>query len=141
MNVAFGTNVILNAAMGRDGSEYSQKLIQAVISGEITGIVTANTITDIHYIVKKRAGDKAAREVVRNTLNLFDVVPVNRESCEAALVLPMSDYEDAVLAVCANEAYADYIATQDEGFINSEGSPVAPLHPQDILCALQEPEE
>ena len=48
MNVAFGTNVILNAAMGRDGSEYSQKLIQAVISGEITGIVTANTISDIH---------------------------------------------------------------------------------------------
>ena len=57
------------------------------------------------------------------------------------MVLPMSDYEDAVLAVCANEAYADYIATQDEGFINSEGSPVVPLHPQDILCALQEPEE
>lgn len=141
MKVAFDTNVILNAAMGRDGSEYAQKLIQAVISGEIIGIVTANTITDIHYIVKKRVGDKAAREVVRNTLDLFEVVPVNREACETALVLSMADYEDAVLAACANEAFTDYIATQDEGFINSSGSPVVPLHPQDILCALQETEE
>lgn len=139
MKVVFDTNVILNAAMGRSCSEDAQRLIQAVISGEVTGIVTANTITDIHYIVKKRVGDKAAREVVRNTLDLFEVVPVDREACESALILPMTDFEDAVLAACASEAYADYIATQDERFINSEGSPVVALHPQDILCALQEP--
>lgn len=141
MNVVFDTNVILNAAMERPGSEEAQRLIRAVISGEITGIVTANTITDIHYIVKKRAGDAAAREVVRNTLDLFEVAPVDREACEAALVLPMGDYEDAVLAVCANGAHADYIATQDEKFINSDGSPVVVLHPQDILCALTEENE
>lgn len=141
MNVAFDTNVILDAAMGRPGSEEALKLIQSVISGEITGIVTANTITDIHCIVKKRAGDAAAREVVRNTLDLFEVVPVDREACETALILPMDDFEDAVLAACANEAYSEYIATQDEKFVNSTGSPVVPLHPQDILCALQEREE
>lgn len=141
MNVAFDTNVILNAAMGRPGSEEAQKLIQAVISGEVTGIVTANTITDIHYIVKKRAGDKAAREVVRNTLDLFEIAPVNREACETALILKMADYEDAVLAACANEAFADYIATQDEKFIEATGSPVVPLHPQDILCALMGQDE
>ena len=141
MNVAFDTNVILDAAMGRPGSEEALKLIQSVISGEITGIVTANTITDIHCIVKKRAGDAAAREVVRNTLDLFEVVPVDREACETALILPMDDFEDAVLAACANEAYPEYIATQDEKFVNSTGSPVVPLHPQDILCALQEREE
>ncbi len=136
MKVVFDTNIILNAAMGRDGSEQAQKLIQAVISGEVTGIVTANTITDIHYVVKKRAGDAAARQVVQNTLELFDVVPVDREACETALVLQMGDYEDAVLAACANEAGADFIATQDDGFISSEGSPVVVLEPQDILCAL-----
>ena len=104
MNVAFDTNVILDAAMGRPG-------------------------------------DAAAREVVRNTLDLFEVVPVDREACETALILPMDDFEDAVLAACANEAYSEYIATQDEKFVNSTGSPVVPLHPQDILCALQEREE
>jgi len=141
MKVAFDTNVILNAALGREGSESAQKLIQAVISGEVIGIVTANTFTDIHYIVKKRAGDRAAREVVRNTLDLFEVVPVDREACETALILTMTDYEDAVLAACANEAFADYIATQDERFIETEGSPVVALHPQDILCALTGEEE
>lgn len=136
MKVVFDTNMILNAAMGRDGYEQAQKLIQAVISGEVTGIITANTITDIHYIVKKRAGDEAAREVVRSTLDLFHVAPVDRKACETALVLQMSDYEDAVLAACSKEAGADFIATQDKGFIGSKGSPVAVLGPQDILRAL-----
>ena len=49
--VAFDTNVILNAAMGRDGSEMAQELIQSVVDGDITGMVTANSITDIHFIV------------------------------------------------------------------------------------------
>ena len=141
MKVVFDTNIILTAAMGRDGSEQAQKLIQAVISGEVTGIVTANTITDIHYVVKKRAGDEAARQVVQNTLELFDVVPVDRKACETALVLQMSDYEDAVLAACANEAEADFIATQDEGFINSSGSPVTALQPNDILVAMMGEDE
>ena len=32
---------------------------------------------------------------------------------------PMSDYEDAVLAVCAKRAGADYIATRDRKFRNA----------------------
>lgn len=43
-NVVFDTNVILNAAMERPGSDEALKLIQTVISGEIIGVVTANTI-------------------------------------------------------------------------------------------------
>lgn len=141
MIVVFDTNVILNAAMGRNGSGPALKLIQAVIGGEITGMVTANTITDIHYIVKKRAGDEAARAVIRNTLDLFEIAPVDGDVCASALELPMSDYEDAVLAVCANNAGAEYIATQDEDFVHSEGCPIVCLHPQDILRALRELEE
>ena len=54
MTVAFDTNVILDAAMGRNDYESAQALVQAVLSEDVTGVVTANTITDIHYIIKKR---------------------------------------------------------------------------------------
>ena len=133
MKVVFDTNVILNAAMGRPGYEEAQELIQAVVNEKISGLITANSITDIHYVVRKRLGEEAAREVIYNVLSLFDVAPVNGEICFEALNLAMGDYEDAVLAVCASHEGADYIATSDTGFISAEESPVKALLPVDVL--------
>ncbi len=133
MKVAFDTNIILNAAMDRPGAEDANALIQSVISGEITGIVTANSITDIHYIVRKRANEEAARTAVYNVLSIFDAVPVDAEACMAALNLPMKDYEDAVMSICAKREGADCIVTGDTGFIGESGSPVKVLSPKDVL--------
>ena len=85
MKVAFDTNIILDAVMSRPNSEDSKRLIQAVVNDEIVGLVTANTITDIHYIVRKRFGENAAREAVHNTLFIFEVIrwtaePVRKRS-------------------------------------------------------------
>ena len=136
--VAFDTNVILNAAMGRDGSEMAQELIQSVVDGDITGMVTANSITDIHFIVKKRLGDEKARLVVYNVLALFDIASVDGDACSIALNTEMKDYEDAILAVCAAREGADYIATNDEGLIAEKGCPIAALRPDEILRLLKE---
>jgi len=53
-----------------------------------------------------------------------------------ALNVPMSDFEDAVLAICAANEEADYIATNDIGFIKSE-SLVPARSPLDILEMLK----
>ena len=116
----------------------AQQLIQFVVDGEIAGVVTANSITDIHYIVKKRAGDEKARMVVYNVLALFDIAPVDGDACSMALNTDMGDYEDAVLAVCAAREGADYIATNDEGLIKSKGSPVVALRPDDVVKAIKD---
>lgn len=58
MKVVFDTNMILNAAMGRPGYEEAQELIQAVVNEKISGLITANSITDIHYVVRKSLGKK-----------------------------------------------------------------------------------
>ena len=141
IKVVFDTNVVLNAAMGRSGYEEAQELIQAVISGEISGIVTANSLTDIHFIVRKKVGEEKARIVIYNVLSLFDIAPVDGDVCLTALSAPMSDYEDAVLAVCASKEGADYIATNDKGFISAKGSPVVALCPADVLNAIRTGEQ
>lgn len=138
MRVAFDTNVILDAAMNRPGSDGAKALIQSVLSEELTGIVTANSITDIHYIVKKRVGEDAARTAVYNTLSIFDTVPVDADACMEALDLAMGDFEDAVLATCFKSAGAEYIVTRDEGLICDEGCPVAAIRPEDLLNMLRE---
>ena len=50
----------------------------------------------------------------------YGVVAVTHKDCEAALALPIDDFEDALVAVCAEKAGADYIVTRDEGFLGGD---------------------
>lgn len=74
-----------------------------------------------------------AREAVFEILSIFEIAPVTAEACLNALELPMSDFEDAVLASCVKESAADFIATRDQVFLSSVGSPVKALQPTEIL--------
>lgn len=131
--VVFDTNVVINAAIETGDSKFDQELIDAVINEELIGIVTANTITDIHFILKKRVGEEKARQTIYNILSIFDISPIDGEICLEALNMQIKDYEDACLAVCANKKAADYIATNDETFIRDNHSLIPTLRPKDIL--------
>lgn len=140
MKVAFDTNVLLDTILNRPEREAALKLMYAVAREEIEGVVSANSITDLYYLSRKGIGDRGAREAVAAVLEMFDIMPVNGDTCFIALNTDMSDYEDAVLAVCAAEARADYIATRDEGFIAANGSPVPAMRPIDILELMEHDE-
>ena len=111
MRVVYDTNVVIDAIAERGNFSAAQKMILYAAEDRIEGLITANTVTDIHYILKKRIGDQKAREAIENLLTVFRVTAVNGAICEEALDIPMKDYEDAVLAVSAREAGADYIVT------------------------------
>ncbi len=138
LKIAFDNNVLLDAIANRADFENAQKLFMAVAYDKIIGIVSANSITDVYYVARKVLGDAEARKAIGNLLTLFEVVPVDSEACMSALCTPMSDFEDAVLAVCASNAGADYVVTRDAGFIASSGSPVKALPPGDILALISE---
>jgi predicted nucleic acid-binding protein len=136
MRVAFDTNVLLDAIAVRENYEAAQELIAAVSREEIQGIITANSITDIYYIARKRVRDEVVREIISNLLTVFDIAPVDGEDCASALILPMDDFEDAVLAVCAAREEADYIVTRDARFLSSAGCPVPTISPAGLLDIL-----
>lgn len=136
MIIAFDTNVLLDAFAEREGAKEAQELILAVAEDKVVGLVGANSITDIFYLLRKAIGIDGAKEAVLNILNMFDVAPLNGEDCFAALTLPMNDFEDAVLAVCAAKENADWIVSRDKGFINAD-SPVPVATPEKILGILE----
>lgn len=70
-------------------------------------------------------------------LALFNVVDVRRIDCIKALGLPIKDFKDALLSVCAGRVDADYIASRDKKFINS-ASIITVKEPREIL-ALNKP--
>ena len=136
MKVVFDTNVLLDAIAKRENFKTAEQLILAAANKKIKGIITANTITDIYYIAKKAVGILSIRQVIMDLLTLFDIAKVDRKICMTALNLPMSDFEDAVLAACASREGADYIVTRDNGFLAAD-SPVPTLSPDDLLALIQ----
>lgn len=136
MKVAFDTNVLLDIILRRPGSENSFKLITALSDNKILGVVSANSITDFYYLAKKGIGERAARNAIFYIIYMFDVISVNGAICFMALAEPMNDYEDAVLALCAKEAKADYIVTRDRKFRNAQ-SPVPVRTPTELLQMIE----
>ena len=69
------------------------------------------------------------KSILYDLMDLLDIVDVTRRECIAALSLPMSDYEDAVLSCCAKNWGAEYIITRDaKDFSFSPVKAVTPEH-------------
>jgi hypothetical protein len=97
-------------------------------------LVAAHAITTIHYLIQKELGATKAKRLISDILRVFRVAAVDNAVVEAALRLPLADFEDTVTAAAARSAQCDYIVTRDpRGF---RGSPVRALAPEAALPLL-----
>jgi len=134
MNVLIDTNIILDDILDRAPNAGAAKRISRLVTDElIDGYLTANTFTDIFYIVSKNKSEAAARKTIKNLLLIFTVVSVGGEDCQKAIDLPMGDFEDALVVVCAEKANLDYIVTNDQGLLAGTGLSVPTIKPADFL--------
>ena len=130
------TNVVLDALATREPFHAEAERIFLLAAEEkCQGFVTANSITDIYYLVRKNASEAVARDALRNLLQVFAIVDISGKDCENALESPLDDYEDALVAVCALRIGADYIITRDEDFLRAQ-SPVCVVAPAEFLKIL-----
>jgi predicted nucleic acid-binding protein len=130
------TNVVLDALATREPFHAEAERIFLLTAEEkCQGFVTAGSITDIYYLVRKNASEAVAREALRNLFQLFVIVDISGKDCEHALESPLADYEDALIAVCASRIGADYIVTRDEDFLRAQ-SPVCVIAPAGFLKML-----
>lgn len=60
------------------------------------------------------------------------------DDCEKALELPMGDFEDALVVVCAEKANLNYIVTNDKGFLSSLDLSVSTISPADFLLKFKD---
>jgi predicted nucleic acid-binding protein len=128
------TNVILDDILNRaPNAETARKVSQLATDDLITAYVTANCLTDIFYVVSKFRDESVARKTIRNLLLSFSVVSVDGQDCQKAIDLPMGDFEDALVMVCAEKASLNYIVTNDKGFISGTDLIVPAISPSDFL--------
>jgi len=66
----------------------------------------------------------------------FGIVSVDGQDCQQALDLPISDFEDAIVVVCAEKASLDYIVTNDKALLRENKYGVAPVCPAELLAKI-----
>ncbi|MCL2095545.1 MAG: PIN domain-containing protein [Oscillospiraceae bacterium] len=140
MTVMIDTNIILDYILERENfAETSRKCIEYLDENNIKSYLTASTVTDIHYFALKYLKDNnAAKNVIKILVDSFQIASVSKTDCLNALKLKVSDYEDSLLAVCAQKTKADYIITRNvKHFLNSPVKAVKPSEFLDFMKSLQ----
>jgi predicted nucleic acid-binding protein len=133
MKVVIDTNVVMDVLTNREPFVISSESVFALAAkNEIQAAITANTITDIAYLLRKHCRDThTVKNSLRNLMELFDIIEISKDICLKALELPMNDYEDALLAECARRWGADLIISRDvKDFVNA---PVHTVNPDEFL--------
>ncbi|MFB2833746.1 PIN domain-containing protein [Floridanema evergladense] len=120
MRVLIDTNIILDVLLEREPFLQDAKtLLENVRIGRVVGYVTATTITNIFYIVRRQTKSiEKAKETVYLTLTLMQICRVDRNILEQAFALHINDFEDAVQLACAIAENLEGIVTRNtEDFV------------------------
>ena len=81
--------------------------------GMVDGLVSATSVTDIMYILRKHIEPSGVREAVRTLLMVVDVADVLKNDISSAFLSDINDFEDAVQSSCAERIKAEYIVTHN----------------------------
>ena len=139
MKVVIDNNVAIDALKPREPFDVEAKAVfRAFSEGKFEPYVGANSLTDIFYVLwrGKDANAADAKAVIASLVSSVNVIPLTEIDCLKALGLPMNDFEDAVVAVCAKKIGADCIVTRDEKFIKAK-SPIDVITPQELIARLK----
>ncbi|MBN3950459.1 MAG: PIN domain-containing protein [Nostoc sp. NMS7] len=132
MRVLFDTNVLLDALLAREPFVADAAfLLETVESGQVEGFMSATTVTDVHYLVRRQTRSaEVAIAAVTQLLGLMEICAVDRGVLEQAIALGLTDFEDAVQVASAIKLGLEAIVTRDlDGFT---GSPIRVLSPKDM---------
>ena len=137
MIILLDTNIILDALQERSPFDIEAKEILKRAQGgnEFTCLFTANAAADIFYLYSKARGMKSSKAALSFLVTNYGIVTVAQEDCVAALSLPIEDFEDALVVVCAQKANADYIVTRDDNFLKLS-SPINLITPKKFVDML-----
>ncbi|HLL82793.1 MAG TPA: PIN domain-containing protein [Longimicrobium sp.] len=135
MKLLLDINILLDLFLQRhpwDGE--AALLLSAVENGQPEGYVAGHTITTVHYVVARAKDRRVAAMAVTDLLRIVRVVPVEAADFHQALVLGLSDFEDAVQVAAGLKIGADFVVTRDEKHFR--GGPLPPRSPREVLALL-----
>lgn len=115
MRVLIDTCVIMD--IFRDKEPFSiaaQQVLLGVEQGYFEGYLSANQLTDIHYLMHKELHSEARTiDILRSICKLIKIIDTTAEDCRRALVSGRSDFEDSLEIESALREDLDCIVTRN----------------------------
>ena len=100
--ISFDTNLILDFFLKREFFAFqANKIISLALRGSIKGFVSAKSILDTHYILRKNIGNIPSQEALLTFCSWIEVIEVDKIKIVAALQKSSKDLEDQVQLQCA----------------------------------------
>lgn len=128
MKVLIDTNVVLDVLCKREGFyEDAAKIMKYCEVNKITGVISALTVPNIVYIMRKELDAQKTRDVIEKLQLVFTVADLKADDIKKALSMNFKDFEDALQSACASRIKADYIITRNiRDFANSKVTAIKP---------------
>ncbi len=136
MKVLLDTNILLDVMLARiPHAESAVRILAAVESGILTGVVSATSVTTVFYLATKAVGARRAKTHVRTILSLCEVAPITDVVLTRALDAGFADFEDAVIHEAARATRCTGIVTRDAQGFKRADLPV--YSPTELLAVMQ----
>jgi len=137
MKVFLDTNVVIDFMGEREGFfNDAAAIISMVEEGKIHASVSALTIVNCAYILKKAFNLEIMLNKVEALCQMLDIMPIDKSVLQGAVRLKPYDYEDAVQFLSALPSRPDVIITRDKRGFRDFG--ILLMTPAEFLCKTKE---
>lgn len=115
MKILVDTNVILDVLIKREPFYIDSAKVWTYVSEELTeGYISAISVNNLYYIVKRLKSLEIAEEFVDQLLNDFNIIELTKDILKQARTIPDLDYEDLIQYFSAVHRGCDIIITRNK---------------------------
>lgn len=128
------TNIILDVLFEREPFVADSYKVLCLCEGhKAEGFVSASSVTDIFYLVRKYThSTELAYMAVGKLLEIVKVCSVTNDDVLAAFQAKAKDFEDCLVATCAKSIHCDFILTRN--IQDFEGFGIPAITPAEFLA-------
>jgi predicted nucleic acid-binding protein len=132
MRPLLDTNVLVDVALTRPGLHAASGATVAwCLNNPGAGLLAIHSLATLSYLAGKTAGQAKAREFLADLIEGMDIARMDNAEVRRALSLPLTDFEDSLVAAAAESAGATHIVTRN--IADFRRSPVKAVIPEEFL--------
>ena len=114
MKLLIDANILLDVLMKREPHYSDSALIWKLCETEqVEGYVSALTIANLMYIMRKELTPEAIEDVLKKLSLIFRITELTPQDIKKAAEMKWHDFEDSIQSVTAERIHADAIITRN----------------------------
>lgn len=114
MKLMIDANILLDVLQKREPHFHDSSLIWKLCeTGSAEGYVSALTIANLIYVMRKELNPERIEEVIQKLKLIFQLTDLSVSDITKAAEMKWNDFEDAVQSIIAERSHADCIITRN----------------------------